>query len=188
MLALLGSSTPAAAGPGATASPGLASPEPANPRRGPIPRHPVLTRPVPRRAGPTIAGDRPRGGSQEGETAELPPILPRPQGLGRNGEPLSVPRQVRVLVADADRPTTDLVVSTLKAAGAAQVDVHDLARPAPGKAQLTVLVGPAADEPVANALRAAGGDLPGDLPAEGYALASRAAPDGGVGRAGRSGP
>jgi hyaluronoglucosaminidase len=167
MLALLGSSTPAVAGPRAAPSPWVAGPD----RTGP-----GVARPEPDNAGGGKGGNGGRSG-----VAGVPAILPRPQRVARNGEALRVPDRVDVLVGGVDQPTTDLVVATLKRAGASRVDVHDLAEPARGKAALTVVVGTVADAGVDSALQDAGADLPADLPAEGYVLAGKAARDGGGG-------
>ncbi|MET8976543.1 beta-N-acetylglucosaminidase domain-containing protein [Streptomyces sp. NPDC004539] len=113
--------------------------------------------------------------------AALPEVTPRPQQLAANGAPLTVPSRVRVLTAgQPDRPTRDLVVSVLRTAGATQIEESPLPDTGVGAGDLTVVIGGATDSRVTDALRAAGGTLPSaPLPAEGYALASRAAPGGG---------
>ncbi|MFI0773403.1 beta-N-acetylglucosaminidase domain-containing protein [Streptomyces sp. NPDC021212] len=97
----------------------------------------------------------------------LPSVVPRPQAMARLGPDVVVPREVRVVYGDGvDRPTRDLIASVLRRAGAKRL------RGGYGP-QLTVTVGRIADASVAAALRAAGGRVPGELPAEGYALAAR---------------
>jgi hyaluronoglucosaminidase len=111
-----------------------------------------------------------------GHVPGLPSITPRPQLVTRNGTDLVVPGKVRLRVAsEADRPTKDLVVSVLRGAGARDVDVAGLDESSPESRRLTVVVGPVGDPRVAEALRAAGGRAPADLPTEGYALAATAA-------------
>ncbi|KAA2262443.1 beta-N-acetylglucosaminidase [Solihabitans fulvus] len=115
------------------------------------------------------------------DAATLPSITPRPQQLVGNGFGLTVPSKARVLAADeVDGPTRDLVTSVLRGAGATDVTVGPLGGPSGDAAGLTVLVGPLADPAVAAALRAATDRKPPTLPAEGYALASRAASGGGT--------
>ncbi|QNP68816.1 beta-N-acetylglucosaminidase domain-containing protein [Streptomyces roseirectus] len=115
------------------------------------------------------------------DAAALPEVTPRPQQLTANGGPLTVPSRVRVLTAgQPDRPTRDLVVSVLRAAGATSVEESPLPATGVEADGLTVVVGVIGDVRVADALRAAGGQVPASLPAEGYALASRAAPGGGT--------
>jgi len=102
-------------------------------------------------------------------------VVPRPQTLTRTGADLVVPGKVRVrAAAEADRPTKDLVVSVLRGAGARDVEVADLGDSRPDPARLTVVVGPVANPQVAGALRTAGGQVPQELPAEGYVLAATA--------------
>jgi len=97
----------------------------------------------------------------------LPSVVPRPQTMARLGPDVAVPAEVRVVYGDGvDRPTRDLVASVLRRAGAQRLR----GGAGPG---LTVTVGRISDARVAKALRAAGGRGPGELPAEGYALAAR---------------
>ncbi len=113
-------------------------------------------------------------------SAALPSVTPQPQQLRRNGTDLVVSSRVRALLAsEVDQPTRELLVLSLRAAGAKQVDVLDLDEASPSERPLTVVVGPADDPKVTKALRAAGGEMPAELPAEGYAVAGRAAPGGG---------
>ncbi|MPY54487.1 beta-N-acetylhexosaminidase family protein [Streptomyces acidicola] len=115
-----------------------------------------------------------------GGKAALPDVTPRPQHMEGNGDTLAVPARARVLTAgDVDRPALDLVVSVLREAGAADIEVAPLPAGRRHAGELTVVVGGIEDARVTRALRAAGGRVPDDLPAEGYALASRAARDGG---------
>ncbi|WP_075660859.1 beta-N-acetylhexosaminidase family protein [Streptomyces acidiscabies] len=110
----------------------------------------------------------------------LPQVTPQPQQLTANGTLLTVPPRVHIRTAgQQDLPTHDLVVSTLRAAGATDIDEAPLPATGVDPADLTVVIGGIQDNPVADALRAAGGQVPATLPAEGYALASRAAPGGG---------
>ncbi|MHC5902788.1 beta-N-acetylhexosaminidase family protein [Streptomyces sp. S6] len=111
----------------------------------------------------------------------LPEVTPRPQQLAANGDPLTVPSRVRVLTAgQPDRPTRDLVVSVLRSAGATEIEESPLPATGVEAGDLSVVIGGVTDSRVTDALRAAGGRLPSTpLPAEGYALASRAAPGAG---------
>ncbi|SED56005.1 beta-N-acetylhexosaminidase family protein [Streptomyces melanosporofaciens] len=96
----------------------------------------------------------------------LPVVTPHPQEMSRIGADVHVPARVRLVVADGvDRPTRELVTSVLRRAGASRI------QDGPGPT-LTVTVGRITDARVARALRAAGGRVPGELPAEGYALAA----------------
>ncbi|AGP60691.1 beta-N-acetylglucosaminidase domain-containing protein [Streptomyces rapamycinicus] len=96
----------------------------------------------------------------------LPVVTPRPQEMSRIGADVHVPSRVRLVISDGvDRPTRDLVAAVLRRAGASRI------QDGPGP-KLTVAVGRIADPRVARALRAAGGRVPGPLPAEGYALAA----------------
>ncbi|ADI03280.1 hypothetical protein SBI_00159 [Streptomyces bingchenggensis BCW-1] len=111
--------------------------------------------------GATAAGAAPAGGA-----GPLPSVVPRPQAMARLGPDVTVPAEVRVVYGDeVDRPTRDLVASVLRRAGAKRLRGGS----GPG---LTVTVGRLADARVAEALRAAGGRVPEELPAEGYALAA----------------
>ncbi|MFS7873329.1 beta-N-acetylglucosaminidase domain-containing protein [Streptomyces asiaticus] len=96
----------------------------------------------------------------------LPVVTPRPQEMSRIGADIRVPTRVRLVISDGvDRPTRDLVTSVLRRAGASRI------QDGPGP-KLTVTVGRIADPRVTRALRAAGGEVPARLPAEGYALAA----------------
>ena len=131
--------------------------------------------------GPIVAGPRGPSVVEPADGHEPPPVWPRPQQLAANGGDVHVSGTVVVrAAAEVDDPTRNLVVSVLKAAGADRVDVVDLADGNAPTSQpaVDVVVGPIGNSAVAAALRAAGGSVPGDLPAEGYALASRAAPGG----------
>ncbi|WP_055554506.1 beta-N-acetylglucosaminidase domain-containing protein [Streptomyces sp. NBRC 110028] len=97
----------------------------------------------------------------------LPSVVPRPQAMARLGPDVRVPTEVRVVYGDGvDRPTRELVAAVLRRAGA------QLLRGGSGPG-LTVTVGRLAEARVAKALRSAGGRVPGELPAQGYALAAR---------------
>ncbi|MEV7086147.1 beta-N-acetylglucosaminidase domain-containing protein [Streptomyces sp. NPDC093085] len=117
----------------------------------------------------------------------LPVVTPTPQRMTGAGRSLRVPDRVRLAVAPgADGAGLAVVRAALSAAGARHIDetpltdatpVADRGAPATGSGRsdgLTVVVGPVADRPVARALRAAGGSVPGTLVAEGYSLASTA--------------
>lgn len=95
-----------------------------------------------------------------------PVVTPHPREMSRIGADVHVPARVRLVVADGvDRPTRELVTSVLRHAGASRI------QDGPGP-KLTVTVGRITDTRVVRALRAAGGRVPGELPAEGYALAA----------------
>ncbi|MEU1799794.1 beta-N-acetylglucosaminidase domain-containing protein [Streptomyces sp. NPDC019937] len=97
----------------------------------------------------------------------LPSVVPRPQAMARLGPDVRVPAEVRVVYGDGvDRPTRELVAAVLRRAGAKRLRGGS----GPG---LTVTVGRLAEARVAKALRSAGGRAPGELPAQGYALAAR---------------
>ncbi|WP_222851574.1 beta-N-acetylhexosaminidase family protein [Phytoactinopolyspora mesophila] len=118
------------------------------------------------------------GGLAEGE---LPRVVPTPQHMVGNGPALTVRGRIQLgVTAEVSDPARELVGSVLEEAGAGRVDVVDIddVRRRPG--QLTVIAGTVGHPAVDDALRAAGGEVPADLPAEGYALASKAARDGGV--------
>ncbi|GAB3432857.1 beta-N-acetylhexosaminidase family protein [Flindersiella endophytica] len=126
---------------------------------------------------PALATPAPSGSDA---TAALPTVMPRPQALTRNGPGVVVRGAVRLQVgAEVDAPTRDLVVAVLRAAGADTVEVAGPSAPQGSSSAVSVVVGSVADERVATALRAAGGQAPQGSPAEGYALASKANRTGG---------
>jgi hyaluronoglucosaminidase len=117
----------------------------------------------------------------------LPVVTPTPRAMRWLGPDVAVPAAVTLEVAaGVDDATTDAVSEVLGAAGASDVAVirpeaeTGASRAAPGGAhrpgaragELTVRVGSIGDEVVGAELRAVGLDVPGDLPAEGYALAA----------------
>jgi hyaluronoglucosaminidase len=114
-------------------------------------------------------------------TGDLPRVVPTPQRMVANGPAVAVRGRVQLgVTADVSDPARELVVSVLQEAGAGRIDVVDIddVRHRPG--QLTVVAGTVGHPVVDDALRTAGGDMPADLPAEGYALASKVAGAGGV--------
>lgn len=115
----------------------------------------------------------------------LPVVTPTPQRMDAAGRALRVPDRVRLAVGDGvDDATTDVIKKALASAGARHVDQVAIADAgsAVGKhgSALTVVVGSITDPAVSKALRAAGGEVPDDLAAEGYSLVSMAS--GGSGR------
>lgn len=100
----------------------------------------------------------------------LPVITPTPQQMTANGRPLPVAGTVTVLTdATVDQSTESVLDTALTQAGAHDVRFQPVSRGIrPG---LTVVIGAITDTPVASALRAAGGQVPGTLNAEGYSLA-----------------
>ncbi|GHJ36718.1 beta-N-acetylglucosaminidase domain-containing protein [Streptomyces sp. TS71-3] len=128
-------------------------------------------------ARPVDGGTAPRTG--------LPVVTPTPQHMAAAGPALHVPDRVRLLTGEGvDGPSVDVIERALTAAGARHVDRAPASAGSTsagaGKAELTVVAGAITDPAVAGALRAAGGTVPGDLVAEGYSLASRAAGGGGT--------
>jgi hyaluronoglucosaminidase len=72
------------------------------------------------------------------------------------------------------------VVSVLRRSGASRVDLVGLGDHGTEGAALNVIIGQLTDRPVADALRAVRGSVPGALPAEGYALAAALVSGGGM--------
>ncbi|KDN82600.1 beta-N-acetylglucosaminidase domain-containing protein [Kitasatospora cheerisanensis] len=71
-----------------------------------------------------------------------PQVFPRPQQLRPGGKPVSVPRQVTVVLADgADGPAVDAVRALLARAGAVEVRTAPEAPEAPAAGSLVVYVG-----------------------------------------------
>ncbi|MFI6344220.1 beta-N-acetylglucosaminidase domain-containing protein [Streptomyces sp. NPDC050560] len=127
-----------------------------------------------------------------GASAALPVVTPTPQHMASAGRALHVPERVRLAVADGvDDATVDVITAALTAAGAHRVDRAAAADAAAGGhgAGLTVVVGTVDDRAVADALRAAGGEIPEHPVAEGYSLVSTTArtPGGTVVLAGNDG-
>src|ERR687892_270357 len=110
-----------------------------------------------------------------------PPVGRRPTPLGAAvwlGPDVAVPSAVDVILADGvDAATTEAVTEALRAAGATDVRAGRPAEPG-DPAPLRVGGGPSEGRPPPATLRAVGLDVPGDLPAEGYALAAFAREDG----------
>jgi hyaluronoglucosaminidase len=113
---------------------------------------------------------------------DFPRVIPVPQEMAANGADVFVRGRAVVGVGqDVSEPTRDLLVSILVDAGAARVDVVDLDQVRRRPGQLLVVAGTDGEPAVEDALRQAGGDLPdAGIPAEGYALASKAHPQGGL--------
>lgn len=100
----------------------------------------------------------------------LPSVHPVPQEISLTGTPVRVGPQARVLVAEGvDDATVAVVTAALEAAGARRVAVEPVGAASAGGGT-TVVVGPAADPAVAEALVDAGGEVPDETRAEGYAL------------------
>ena len=108
----------------------------------------------------------------------LPVVTPTPRGMRWLGPDVAVPSAVDVILADGvDAATTEAVTEALRAAGATDVRAGRPAEPG-DPAPLRVEVGAIDERATAATLRAVGLDVPGDLPAEGYALAAFAREDG----------
>ncbi|HLM29589.1 MAG TPA: beta-N-acetylglucosaminidase domain-containing protein [Acidimicrobiales bacterium] len=112
----------------------------------------------------------------------LPVVTPTPRGIRWLGPDVPVPSTVDLIAADGvGESTTATVREALEGAGARDVKVTAAAASdaAPGApAALTVRVATVDDDTAASQLAAAGIDVPGDLPAEGYALAAYTRDDG----------
>src|SRR5215218_7636236 len=112
----------------------------------------------------------------------LPVVTPTPRGIRWLGPDVPVPSTVDVIAADGvGESTTAAVRDALEGAGARDVKVTAAAASGavPGApAALTVRVATVDDDSAASQLAAAGIDVPGDLPAEGYALAAYTRDDG----------
>src|SRR5215204_5473305 len=112
----------------------------------------------------------------------LPVVTPTPRGIRWLGPDVPVPSTVDLIAADGvGESTTAAVRNALEGAGARHVKVTAAAASgaAPGTpAALTVRVATVDDDTAASQLAAAGIDVPGDLPAEGYALAAYTRDDG----------
>jgi hyaluronoglucosaminidase len=102
----------------------------------------------------------------------LPVVTPTPRAMRWLGPDIAVPSEVDLIVADGvESGTSDVVTEALRAAGARDVRVRP---PGEGGATppLVVRIGSIGDGTVAPSLADVGLDVPGDLPAEGYALAA----------------
>ena len=108
-----------------------------------------------------------------------PTVSPQPQHLAANGErqfALS-DKRVRIVVDDTvDEPTRDLVRRIFDGAGADRIEVVTSSEPTAGRAPVTVRVGSVDTPDIAEALADAGAEVPADLRAEGYALATTGNP------------
>lgn len=106
------------------------------------------------------------------DPAPPPQVTPQPQHIEPLGDAVAVPHEVGVIVDEAvDEPTRELLITIFRTAGAREVDVVEAGTSsAPG--QLSVRVGLMSTTDVAANIEDAGVDVPRDLPAEGYALAS----------------
>ncbi|KIF78255.1 beta-N-acetylglucosaminidase [Streptomyces sp. 150FB] len=131
-------------------------------------------------ANPVQAVPHHEGAGGPSSAKALPVVTPTPQQMKSAGTSLTVPDRVRVVVGtDVDDATLSLIGRTLTSAGARHVTTVPLGDrgtvPAThGSGTLTVVVGSVKDRPVAAALRAAGGEIPHELVAEGYSLATTA--------------
>src|ERR687897_944231 len=109
-------------------------------------------------------------------TEPLPVVTPTPRGIRWLGPDVPVPSTVDVIAADGvGESTTAAVRDALEGAGARDVNVTAAAASgaAPGApGALTVRVATVDDDAAASQLAAAGIDVPGDLPADGYAIAA----------------
>ncbi|MFE3827377.1 beta-N-acetylglucosaminidase domain-containing protein [Streptomyces sp. NPDC059092] len=112
-----------------------------------------------------------------------PAVTPTPQRMTAAGRALRVPDRVRLAVGEGTDPAgLDVIREALASAGARRIDQVRVngagftPNPASGPhdPRLTVVVGSITDRPVAHALRAAGGSVPGTPVAEGYSLATTA--------------
>jgi hyaluronoglucosaminidase len=103
----------------------------------------------------------------------LPVVTPTPNEMRWLGPDVAVPSDVDVIAADrVDAATTDTVTEVLQAAGARNVRVLRPGDRAGAPAPLVVDVGTIGGEPTASPLAEAHLEVPGDVPAEGYALAA----------------
>ncbi|MFI2780670.1 beta-N-acetylhexosaminidase family protein [Streptomyces sp. ALB3] len=108
----------------------------------------------------------------------LPVVTPTPQRMERAGRDVRVPDRVRLLLGDdVDASAIDVIRNALASAGARHIDTTPAGDAAPASRAhgrtLTVVAGSVKDRAVADALRTAGGTVPGTPVAEGYSLASR---------------
>jgi hyaluronoglucosaminidase len=103
----------------------------------------------------------------------LPAVTPTPREMRWLGPDVPVPSDVDLIAADGvDAGTTDTVTEVLRAAGARNVRVLGPEGRDGDPAPLVVDVGTLGAEPTASPLGDAGLEVPGDMPAEGYALAA----------------
>jgi hyaluronoglucosaminidase len=103
----------------------------------------------------------------------LPVVTPTPREMRWLGPDVPVPPEVDVVAADDVAPaTTDTVTEVLRAAGARTVREFGPGERDRVEAPLVVDVGALGTEPTTSPLRAAGLEVPADVPAEGYALAA----------------
>jgi hyaluronoglucosaminidase len=128
----------------------------------------------------------------------VPVVMPTPRAISWLGPDVTVPDTVTVLAAtDVDAATLEAVVEGLQVAGAAEVSLAERAPRPDGAAggdgdaaedggpgdraaedgALTVHVGSATDAELVGMLAEVGVEVPDDLPAEGYALATFARSD-----------
>jgi hyaluronoglucosaminidase len=128
----------------------------------------------------------PRGSTTTATTrapgAPLPEVVPTPRQMTWLGPDVTVPRRVRLVASDAvDEPTRTLLTDVLRSAGARTIESGPAGGGGPGGDEpetggsgggepLVVRAGRVGDAAIAEALRAAGVDPPGELPGEGYAL------------------
>jgi hyaluronoglucosaminidase len=110
----------------------------------------------------------------------LPVVTPTPHDIRWLGPDVRVPSTVDVVAADGiGSSTTTVVQDSLEGAGARSTRVAGAGGTAPSsRAELTVRVATVDDGTAASQLAAVGIDVPGNLPAEGYALAAYTRDDG----------
>ncbi|KPC78371.1 beta-N-acetylglucosaminidase [Streptomyces sp. NRRL S-4] len=127
-------------------------------------------------AGESSAAAAPRPSTAP--SASPPVVTPTPQRMKSAGRDIRVPARVRLVLGDdVDDRSADDIKQTLTAAGASHIDTTTAGDSGPAPlahgAELTVVAGSVRNKAVADALRAAGGTVPGTPVAEGYSLASR---------------
>ncbi|MFC8229449.1 beta-N-acetylglucosaminidase domain-containing protein [Streptomyces sp. NPDC057287] len=135
----------------------------------------TLSAPAQAAGEPAATASPSAGGAQ---SAERPVVTPTPQRMKSAGRDLRVPDRVRLVLGDdVDAPSAEVIKKALASAGARHIITSTAGNAAPAsrghRAALTVVAGSVKDRTVADALRAAGGTVPGTLVAEGYSLASR---------------
>ncbi|HKA82450.1 MAG TPA: beta-N-acetylglucosaminidase domain-containing protein [Acidimicrobiales bacterium] len=109
----------------------------------------------------------------EARSDPLPVVTPTPREMRWLGPDVPVPSDVDLIAGDGvDAATTDTVTEVLRAAGARNVRALGAGDHDGGTAPLVVDVGTLGAEPTASPLGEAGVEVPGDMPAEGYALAA----------------
>lgn len=103
----------------------------------------------------------------------MPAVTPQPQQMTRLGQDIAVGGTVEVTVDPlVDQPTRDFAVRVLRAAGAADVVLHDPGPTTPN-ATLRVRLGDRGSPTIVKTLENVGFSAPFPLPAEGYVLVAR---------------